>query len=447
MAQLLTATGVNSDGGARKDAYANEGRGGAPQGINGAVNWTLKYQENPQDMAGTASRTILGVQIQCAQCHDHKTEKWTQGDFQRFAASFVRTRLVRLDEGKTKGQVVRVEVRDLPRPAPRFAKMGDLDAILKATPAALDGTDLSGGESVRAALAAWVTSPKNPLFARAFVNRMWGHFLGRGFSNPVDDLRPSNPPAAPALLDALAADFVASGFDIKHLVRVIVGAEAYGLSSGPLSAAAAKTDPDTKLWERFRITPLGPDELLRALVAATKVDAVVRSSGRLDLEQIRFRVKQRYGFLFDIDEESDESEYEGTIAQGLALLNGSVVATGSSALPASALSDVVALPGGDADKIEALYVRVLGRFPAAEESSTWTKFLADAQAANDASPAPPPAAPPAKPRKPPTAKTQGPDPLRPLEARAADEHVDAHVRAYEDMLWVLLNSSEFVLNH
>jgi hypothetical protein len=203
--------------------------------------------------------------------------------------------------------------------------------------------------------------------------------------------------------------------------------------------ATAKMDPELKLWERFRMTPLGPEELLSALVAATKLDAVVRATGRLDLEEVRFRVKQRYGFLFDVDEDNDESEYDGTIAQALALLNGGVVAAGSSALPASALSDVLATPGGDAEKIESLYVRVLGRYPSADESATWTKFLADAPKSAPLPPAPKQHKPGDKPR--------GPDPLRPLETRAARERADSHARAYEDLLWVLLNSSEFVLNH
>src|SRR5262249_42206878 len=93
--QLLTATGKNSGGGARRDAEANDGTvGAAADGVNGAVNFTLKYTQSPQDLAGAVSRTLLGVQIQCAQCHDHKTEKWTQQDFQGFAAAFVRTRPV-----------------------------------------------------------------------------------------------------------------------------------------------------------------------------------------------------------------------------------------------------------------------------------------------------------------------------------------------------------------
>jgi hypothetical protein len=97
--RLLTATGSNSSGGPKKESEINDGTQPQPDGVNGAVNWTLKYVMNPQDMAGTASRTLLGVQIQCAECHDHKTEKWTQKDFQGFAAAFVRTRLAPLDEG------------------------------------------------------------------------------------------------------------------------------------------------------------------------------------------------------------------------------------------------------------------------------------------------------------------------------------------------------------
>jgi hypothetical protein len=447
--QLLTATGLNSTGGPRKAAYLDDGHGAVPEGVNGAVNWTLRYQLDPQDMAGNASRSLLGVQIQCAQCHDHKTEKWTQKDFQGFAAAFVRTRLVPLDRGKSMGEIKRVELHDLDHAAPRFAKMSDLDPIEKAQPRALDGTELTGRDGgVRAALARWVTSPKNEWFARALVNRVWGHFLGRGFVDPVDDLRPSNPAAAPALLDALAADFVTGGYHLKELVRLVVGSEAYALSAAPLPEATAKVDPEVKLWERFRVTPLGPEELLNALVAATRVDSVIRAMGRMDLEEIRAKVKQRYGFLFDVDEEADAGDYEGTIAQGLALLNGGVVAAGASVLPGSALADVLGAPGDDESKLEAIYLRTLCRLPAQDEVERWTAFLAAAQSAADvpAPAAPTPAA--ASPRPGPGAgKKRAPDPLARVEKRAAAGAPSARVRAWEDLLWALLNSSEFVLNH
>jgi hypothetical protein len=448
--ELLTATGQNSDGGPKRASEENEGNGPPPANVNGAVNWTLKYQENPQDMAGAASRTLLGVQIQCAQCHDHKTEKWTQKDFQSFAAAFTRTRLVPIDPVPAKGSVKRVEVRDLDRAAPRFAKMGDLEPIAKAEPTALDGTRLGAGEGVRVALARWVTAPDNPWFARALVNRMWGHFLGRGFVDPVDDFRTSNPATAPELMDALAADFVASGYEMKHLVSVIVGTDAYARSAAPLDEATQKADPEAKLWERFRVAPLGPDELLDALVAATKLDAIVRATGRLDLAQVRFRVRERYGFLFDVDDVTDESDYEGTIAQALTLLNGSVIGTGASVLPGSALAEVLGMAGDDKAKIEALYLRALSRPPTPDEVARWTQFLADAQAEPETPVAPPVAIPPAranheKPKK--RGKVEQPDPLRSLEGRAGTLRATARVRAYEDLFWTLLNSSEFVLNH
>jgi hypothetical protein len=447
--QLLTATGRNSDGRAAREAEVDEGAAGAPQGVDGAVNWTLKYQENPQDMAGAASRTLLGVQIQCAQCHDHKTEKWTQKDFQAFAAAFTRTRVEVIDREKRTvmgGRAVRrVDLSDLDRPAPRFAKkMGDIDAITKAKPATLEGTELGEGSGVRVALAQWVTGPHNPWFPRALVNRMWGHFLGRGFVDPVDDLRPSNPPTAPDLFGALAADFVASGYDVKHLVRVIVGSEVYALSAVALDDASAKADPETKRWERFRVVPLGPEELFDAAVAATKLDAIVQETGALDLAQVRFRVKERYGFLFDVDEESDQNDYEGTISQALTLLNGSVVATGASILPGGALAEILTMPGDDGAKIEELYLRTVSRLPTPDEIERWTAFLRDSVAASD----PQAFGHPRKGGKPAKGEQRlQPDPLRGLENRAGRERADGRARAYEDMLWTLLNSSEFVLNH
>jgi hypothetical protein len=444
--ELLTASGQSSEGGPKNASEINDGHEPLPEDVNGAVNFTLSYQDAPQDLAGAAARTLLGVQIQCAQCHDHKTEKWTQSDFQSFAAAFARTRPVVLDPGPPMGAVRRVELRDLDRAAPRFAKMADLDAITRATPVALDGTALGGGSTVRTALAGWLTAPQNPWFSRALVNRMWGHFVGRGFVDPVDDLRPSNPASAPELFDALASDFVASGYDLKHLVSVIVGSDAYARSAARVDDATLRTDPEDKLWERFRVAPLDPDTLLSALIAATQLDGIVRATGRMDLAQVRYRVRERYRFLFDVDEEADDDDYEGTIAQALALLNGSVVATGSSALPGGALSELFAAPADDRSKIETLYLRALGRPPTEAESDRWAQFLVDAASAPQPARAKPPPPKPA-PRGQKPARGRQPDPLAGLEGRAGAEWTSARMRAFEDVLWTLLNSSEFVLNH
>jgi hypothetical protein len=355
--------------------------------VNGAVNWTLRFEQSPQDLAGNASRVFLGVQIQCAQCHDHKTEKWKQDDFRKFASGFLHVKVDPIED-KDKRLIRRVELVDVPRVAPRFAKNAETAPIAKMSPTALDGTDLAKGEGTRQALATWMTTKENPWFAKAFVNRMWGHFLGRGFVDPVDDIRPSNPATMPELFDALARDFAAHDFDIKYLVRTITATEAYQLSP---TKTEVGSDPENKLWGRFHLVPLGPEELLNALIGVTGVKR---------LEQQRMQLVRQYAFLFEVDETDDTPDYSGTVSQALALLNGSLTAQGAKALPASALAGVLAMPGGDAEKIDALTLRVLSRPPTDAERDKWVAYV----------------------------KKGG-------------------KKGYEDVLWAMLNSSEFVFNH
>lgn len=437
--ELVTATGANSAGGPRdkNPAFGDSDREPEAEGVNGAVNYTLRFQATPQDMAGTTSREFLGVQIQCAQCHDHKTEKWKQADFQRFAAAFVRTRIEQVDKGKTMG-VRRVEVADLPRPAPRFAKNGELSAVLAAKPTALDGTDLSSKpEGVRKSLADWMTGDKNPWFARAIVNRMWGHFLGRGFVDPVDDFRPSNPPTLEPVLDALAKDFVAHGYDLKHLMKAICATEVYQLSAG----AQAKPAADNPLWAKFRIAPLGPEELLNSLLAATQVDAAAKRLSFGNMEQLRARVAREYAFTFDVDEDFEQKSFEGTISQALMLLNGTLVGVGSTAIPGGALDEVLGASPDDDKRITSLYLRTLSRRPDAAELERAKKYVQNPSA-------PPPAENPkgVKLRKP-RIKGGPADNFRTFVERKLPATTDPKRAAYEDLLWALVNSSEFTFNH
>jgi hypothetical protein len=464
---LLTAEGQNGEGGPRGGQDENPSSSPAPASpVNPPVNWFVKYRDTPQDLAGNASRIFLGVQIQCAQCHDHKTEKWTQGDFRSFASSFMRTRVEVIDKGKVMGDLKRADVVDIGRPLPRHFKNPDLAPIASATPRALDGTDLSRPEGTRQALAAWMTSPTNPWFATAIVNRMWGHFLGRGFVDPIDDIRPSNPAAAPEVLQKLSDDFVAQGFDLKHLVRVITQTEAYQLSSAPRtaasppppgsSAARATAGPD-KLWSRFRLEPLGPEELLNALMDATGVEDTLRRT-KANVERIRSAMFAAYSYLFDVDEEFDQTDFEGTVSQALALLNGRLVGGGTSDLPGSALDAILLRPDSDADKVAALYLRTLSRRPTAEEVDHFTRYVNEPH--TDPVDVPVPgaasAAPSAANRTRPWRlggkgnKKKGgggePEPLGRLEERDAKGQ-DPKRRAYEDVFWALLNSSEFNFNH
>jgi hypothetical protein len=491
--ELLTAQGQNGEGAARGNSWgaaasatqspaapraplgsamADEPPSGGPSPVNPPVNWFVKYKEAPQDLAGNASRIFLGVQIQCAQCHDHKTEKWKQEDFRAFASCFMRTRVEPIDRGKPMGDIRRANVVDVGYPLFRYLKNPELVPFAKASPKALDGTDLSRSPDPRKALAAWITAPENPWFAQAIVNRMWGHFLGRGFIDPVDDIRPSNPVAAPEVLEKLAGDFVAHGYDLKRLVRLITATEAYQLSAAPRAGSGGGTPVDArnghaaaapdKLWSRFRLEPLGPEELLNALMDATGVEDVLRNT-KVNVERSRSVLFAAYTYLFDVDEEFDQSDFEGTVSQALALLNGRLVGGGTSDLPGSALDKILVLPDSDADKITALYLRTVSRRPTTEELDYFVHYVSEPHS-DPVTPAAPAgttsAAPPGGPNRPWLQRLAGkglgkkkkgqnggePEPLGKLEERDA-YNLNPKRLAYEDIFWELLNSSEFTFNH
>ena len=191
---------------------------------------TLWYRHvrTTQDYVESISQAFLGVRIQCAQCHHHPAERWSQADYYSLAAVFARV-------GR-KGGFADAEV---PTSETIFLK-NDGEVTHPRTgevmsPRPLGGPDFktSRFDDPRVALARWLTASDNPFFARTMVNRLWGHFLGRGIIHPIDDSRSTNPPSNPELLDALARDFIGSGYDVKHLIRVITGSSAYGLSSTP----------------------------------------------------------------------------------------------------------------------------------------------------------------------------------------------------------------------
>jgi hypothetical protein len=475
VADLIAASGQNSPGGSYARAAglirpqerlamppemeAENGSGsasGKSDGkVNGAVNWTLKYQQTPADLTGSASRIFLGVQIQCAQCHDHKTEKWTQEDFRRFAACFSSTRVLPLSRERQAGMIRQVEVFDLPaRARPGLRRLNpnapERLAFQRATPTALDGTSFADSPNRRQALAAWMTAPENPWFAQAIVNRMWAHFLGRGFVDPIDDFRPGNPPVMPALLKQLADDFAANGYDLKRLMRLICNTKVYQLSAAaPKGQTAGETE--IALWSRYRLKPLGAEALLDSLVAATNLEPVIERFAGGNLQQIKFIVQRQFGFLFDVDEEFEQKEFEGTIPQALLLLNGSLTNSGASRIPGTALAEILAQPGTDAQKLEALALRTLSRRPTAAELARWTAFVNAPRAVAEVETAPGPAPNLRANRAKAILKQKGggpPDPLSRLNTgRFAPSPGTARQQAYEDLFWALLNSSEFVFNH
>ena len=422
--ELVSASGKSSPGGPareRRMAAENDAVEAEAEGVNGAANWLVQYRGRAEDLAGATSRHFLGVQIQCAQCHDHKTEQWTTEDFRRFAAAFARTR-IKPGEEKEKGMARTFEVVDVKRARAGRMATDEARAIASMTPTALDGTELPG-ESPRAELAAWITGPTNPWFSKALVNRLWGLLLGRAFVEPVDDLRPSNPPRAPAVLDALAADFAAHGHDLRRLLRVICATRAYNLSAGTPEAEAT--------WAAFGARPLAAPVLLDAVLAATRLDPWIEDTLGERADALRARMRQRFRFAFDVDEEGDHEDFDGTIPQALLLLNGPLVGYGSSALAGAALADVLGKQGGDAAKIEALYLRTLSRKPTAEEITRWVRFLDEATSAPEESAAP----------------KGAPGPLGKIGRKLGSVAKTPRDRAYEDLFWALLDSSEFAFQH
>ena len=193
--------------------------------FEGISNFYFVSREiTPEESGVNVSQLLLGLQIECARCHNHPFEKWKQDDFYGFAAFFAR--------------VSRKDMYLNNHNATYLKETGEVlhpKTKKPVTPKYLDGDfeTEAPGEDVREKLAKWVTAPNNPYFARASVNRIWKFFMGRGVVEQVDDFRVTNPPSNEALLDALAKEFAASGYSIKHLERAILNSRAYQLSSVP----------------------------------------------------------------------------------------------------------------------------------------------------------------------------------------------------------------------
>jgi hypothetical protein len=224
---------------------------------------------DPQARAEATAQVFLGVRLQCARCHNHPFDRWTQDDYYSLAAFFARVqyRIVennrrdRLDKHEFDGEQVIYMARsgEVSHPAtgevlrPRF--------LGAATP------ELGPEADRLRALADWVARPDNPFFARTQVNRVWHHLLGRGIVEPNDDFRDSNPPANEPLLEALSKDFVAHKFDLRHLVRTIMNSRTYQLSAAPNDS----NRDDEANFARALVRPLQAEQLLDAVAQVTGV--------------------------------------------------------------------------------------------------------------------------------------------------------------------------------
>lgn len=195
------------------------------------VFWTL-HQSGVEQFVDDTAQVFLGLRLTCAQCHHHPYEKWSQDDYWGLANFF--SRIGKKDIPLGANAANQEEKRSMVVANP----LGNVNNKRTGQPAPfkpLDGkpVTIDSGDDPRQALADWLTADANPFFSRAIANRMWAHFFGRGLVDPMDDMRLTNPPSNPALLDALAKDFVANKYSMKHLVKTLVKSRTYQLSAEP----------------------------------------------------------------------------------------------------------------------------------------------------------------------------------------------------------------------
>ena len=347
--ELVSSTGSNKD--------------------NGAVNYVLAHLElGAVPLTSRTTRLFLGKQIQCTQCHDHPSNDWKQLDFWGINAFFrgIKTRQVRKPDATGLEVLDHFELGDVPSDDyVRFDRRSGMVGI--AFPRFLDGRKISQGKDVirRAELGKLIADPNNEMLAQSFVNRMWAHFLGRGFVNPVDDFGPHNPSSHPKLLEDLASEFKKGGYDIKKLIRWITASRPYQLSSLKGSKAG---DKDETLFSQMLLKPMSPEQLFDSLLTATSAH---RAGSSDDGHRKRDAWLQQFIFAFANDETEESSSFQGTIPQALMMMNGELMQQAISCKPGSFLGDLVEQAGRQRSPeifmVDSIYLAALSRRPSARE--------------------------------------------------------------------------------
>ena len=402
--ELLTATGDNAS---REDAML----------FNGATNFLSgKLADGGLQATAKTAQIFLGLQVQCTQCHNHPFNSGVkQNQFWELNAFFRQTRALRRFDGGRRVAWIELVDEDFP------GQGGDPDEaeifyelrnglVKVAYPVFVDGTEISRsgllpglledgtkyGVNRRRELASLIRS--HPLFPKAVVNRIWSYFLGYGFTIPIDDFGAHNPPTHPALLEGLAQRFAEYSYDLKSLMRWVVLSKPYGLTSR-MKAGSTADAPDSgeqPHFSRFYVRQMQPEQLYDSLLVATKADRS-EAAGRQD------RWLSQFVIAFGTDEGDSSTTFNGTIPQILMLFNGDLIQAATSLDQDGFLDQVVVANRTNRDKINALYLAALARWPSSSELRYANHLLL---------------------------------------ARKGQVK-----EALQDVWWALLNSNEFILNH
>lgn len=390
-------------------------KGGANS--NGACGLIVAQQGQPEEIVGEVSRIFLGVQIQCAQCHDHPTDRWKREQFHQLAAFFPRVASQPSRQGQMPGVLPEITVTVTDR-APLFGNArGPMNQRVRGTPEhrmidpqdpQSDGTIMqpvffatgdslpigSTDEARRGSLARWMTQPENPFFAKAYVNRMWAELTGEGFYEPVDDLGPDRTATAPRTLEVLADDFAASGYDIKRLFRVIMATELYQLPTAP------RRGPEEAAMQHNVAQRLRADQIYDNVMQALELRDPVPPGALAGLPG-RFARGPRalFAVTFGYDPSARRDEIQTSIPQALALMNRPDFAVEVRGSGSTMLARKLNSIRENEPLVQELYLHVLGREPSQSELTTSLQYVREA---------------------------------------------GTRTEAFEDLLWSLLNSAEFL---
>jgi hypothetical protein len=384
---------------ARQMAFRGAGGGNDPTPIGFYVAKEVKAE----NLAAATARLFLGVRMECAQCHNHPFAKWKREQFWSLAAFYSGVQR----QGNGDFSFPAGEVADR-----REIKMPTKDGDVVITAAYPDGKapKWKEKESSRQALAEWVTSPGNPYFAKATVNRVWAYLFGGGLVDPVDDMVGADTVNShPALLEELSQQLIAHKYDLKYLIKAIVMSQAYQRTS-------ARTHPsqdDTHQFARMPLRGLSPEQLFDSIAEATGLSDPTPQNQAFFPGNNSARARFLQLFANQAEKSTDTTT---SILQALALMNGQVTATATDLEKSATLAAVIDAPFMDTQqRIETLFLAALSRQPTSKEMSKLIAYVEKGGADAD------------KPGSPGTDKR--------------------YAHALADVFWALLNSGEFMLNH
>ena len=399
---------------------------------NGAVGF-LAAHLNDQAVPATAitARIFLGMQVQCTQCHNHPFNDWKQSQFWGMNAFFRGTR--RQGAGGNQRNEFTLSDNDADSIVFFEKRSGLMEAITRQF---VDGSpvDSTSSDTPRKQLAKLVTDPSKPFLAQAIVNRMWAHYIGAGFTKPIDDMGPHNPPCHPELVNFLATEFRTAGYDLKRLTRWIAASETYNLTSRSQDGNKAD-DPaagSTPLFSRMYVKPFTAEQLYDSLIVATEAHKTGRNYEQS--ERQRSDWLGQFVRTFGTDENDESTDFNGTVPQALVMMNGDLIRSAISGDQGGFLRRVLdgsilkpdesggkskttrvtpanrnkptplKVSKGIPGKIEILYMTALARKPTSTELTAFDKTF---QNSGDRDP----------------------------------------IHGLQDVFWALLNSNEFIINH